>query len=105
MSLTPSLYSRFRKTKKTNFFSLNATIGFDREGREILKRNDGKSFLMDQNIRNLWTHIEIILSKPGINIKNLKELYKKIPARYRNDDAINIIQKLFELNLITFNTH
>ncbi len=79
---------------------LKGSIYFDQKGKEILKNQAGQSFLMDENIKELWKAIETILSRPGHFISGLNALMSKLPHKLNNKVNESLIQKFIELDLI-----
>ncbi len=79
---------------------LKGSIFFDSDGREILKNKNGKSYLMDQQIKTLWKSVESIMSKPGLLITNINDLFSMLPPHQRTNESERLLKKFVELELI-----
>lgn len=81
--------------------SLGGTIGFDREGQEVLVNTEGKAFAIDETIKELWKEIETAVNYPGKTICNLEELWEQLPYQSSKKKSIyKILEKLHQSQLL-----
>jgi|GEM_PF-2920356 len=81
--------------------SLGGTIGFDKEGQEVLVNSEGKAFAIDETIKELWKEIETAVNYPGKTIGNLEDLWEQLPYREsKREHLYKIIEKLHQSQLL-----